>query len=316
MYDLLVAGEINPDLILSGDVSPAFGQAEKLVEDATLTVGSSSVIVACGAARLGLRVTFIGLCGDDLFGRFMLAEMQRRGVDTSHVIVRKDGRTGLSVILSRGDDRAILTFPGLISALRGDDIPDALLARSRHLHIASYFLQTALQPDLPALFQRAHTLGLTTSLDPNYDPSGRWDGFDQLLPHTDILLPNEQEALALTQAPSVEDAARRLARRAGLIAVKLGAAGALAARGDELVRAPAMPVQVADAVGAGDSFDAGFLYGFLHGWPLPKTLRLAAVCGALSTRQAGGVAAQPTLEEALAHMEAANAASEVEIRRR
>ncbi len=316
MYDLLVAGEINPDLILSGDVSPAFGQAEKLVEDATLTVGSSSVIVACGAARLGLRVTFIGLCGDDLFGRFMLAEMQRRGVDTSHVIVRKDGRTGLSVILNRGDDRAILTFPGLISALRGDDIPDALLARSRHLHIASYFLQTALQPDLPALFQRAHTLGLTTSLDPNYDPSGRWDGFDQLLPHTDILLPNEQEALALTQAPSVEDAARRLARRAGLIAVKLGAAGALAARGDELVRAPAMPVQVADAVGAGDSFDAGFLYGFLHGWPLPKTLRLAAVCGALSTRQAGGVAAQPTLEEALAHMEAANAASEVEIRRR
>ncbi len=316
MYDLLVAGEINPDLILSGDVAPAFGQAEKLVEDATLTVGSSSVIVACGAARLGLRVAFIGLCGDDLFGQFMLAEMQRRGVDTSHVIVRENGRTGLSVILNRGDDRAILTFPALISALRAEDIPDALLARSRHLHIASYFLQTALQPDLPALFQRAHALGLTTSLDPNYDPSGRWEGFDQLLPLTDLFLPNQQEALALTQAHSVEDAARRLARRAGLVAVKLGAEGALAACEEALVRAASIPVQVADTVGAGDSFDAGFLYGYLQGWPLEKTLRLATVCGALSTRQPGGVAAQPPLEEALAYMEAANAASEVEIRRR
>ncbi|HHB91186.1 MAG TPA: sugar kinase [Anaerolineae bacterium] len=301
-YDLLIAGEINPDLILTGDVTPAFGQAEKLVEDATLTVGSSSVIVACGAARLGLRVAFIGLCGDDLFGQFMLAEMQRRGVNTSHVIVRENGRTGLSIILNRGDDRAILTFPGLISALRAADIPDALLARSRHLHIASYFLQTALQPDLPGLFQRAHTLGLTTSLDPNYDPSGRWEGFDQLLPHTDLFLPNQQEALALTQAPSVEDAAQLLARRAGLVAVKLGAAGALAARGETLVRATSIPVQVADTVGAGDSFDAGFLFGYLQGWPLEKTLRLATVCGALSTRQPGGVAAQPTLEEALVHL--------------
>ncbi len=301
-YDLLIAGEINPDLILSGEVTPAFAQAEKLVEDATLTVGSSSVIVACGAARLGLRVAFIGLCGDDLFGRFMLAEMQRRGVDTSHIIVRKGERTGLSVILNRGEDRAILTYPGLIPALRAEHIPDTLLARARHLHIASYFLQTALQPDLPALFRRAHALGLTTSLDPNYDPTGRWVGFDRLLPLTDIFLPNAQEALALTQAATVEDAARELARRAGLVAVKLGARGALAVRGQALVRAASIPVQVVDTVGAGDSFDAGFLYGFLQGWPLEKTLRLATVCGALSTRQPGGVDAQPTLEETLTHL--------------
>jgi len=298
-YDLLVAGEINPDLILSGDVSPEFGQVEKLVADATLTVGSSSVIFACGAARLGLKVAFIGLCGDDVFGQFMLSEMQRRGVDVGPVIVRRDGKTGFSVILNRGEDRAILTYPGLISALRADDIPDDLLARSRHLHVASYFLQTALQPDLPALFRRAHGLGLSTSLDPNYDPSERWAGFDELLARTDIFLPNQQEALSLTRASAIEDAARKLARQTGVVAIKLGAAGALAAQGDALVRAASIPVQVVDTVGAGDSFDAGFIYGYLQGWPLDKTLRLATVCGALSTRQPGGVEAQATLKEAI-----------------
>ena len=301
-YDVLVAGEINPDLILSGDVTPEFGQVEKLVADAALTVGSSSAIFACGAARLGLNVAFIGLCGDDVFGQFMLAEMQRRGVDVSPVIVRPDGQTGFSVIINRGEDRAILTYPGLISALRAADIPGDLLARSRHLHVASYFLQTALQPDLPALFRRAHSLGLSTSLDPNYDPSERWAGFDELLPLTDIFLPNQQEALSLTRTTAIADAARKLARQTGVAAIKLGAAGALAAQGDALVRASSIPVQVVDTVGAGDSFDAGFIYGHLHDWPLDKTLRLAAVCGALSTRQPGGVAAQPDIEEAMAYI--------------
>ncbi|HMZ44736.1 MAG TPA: carbohydrate kinase family protein, partial [Anaerolineales bacterium] len=138
--DILVAGEINPDLILTGDVKPEFDQVEKLVASATLTVGSSSVIFACGAARLGLRVAFIGVCGDDVFGRFMLAEMQKRNVNVDHVIIRTAGQTGLSVILNREADRAILTHPGLIADLQASDIADSLLAQTRHLHVASYFL--------------------------------------------------------------------------------------------------------------------------------------------------------------------------------
>ena len=181
VFDLLVAGEINPDLILTGDVNPEFGQVEKLLDSASLTVGSSSAIFACGAARLGLKVAFIGVCGDDIFGRFMFDEMQNRGVDVSHVIITKGGQTGLSVLLNRGVDRAILTHPGLIAALRASDIPDVLLQNTRHLHVASYFLQTNLQPDLPALFRRARRLGLTTSLDTNYDPTELWVGFDELL---------------------------------------------------------------------------------------------------------------------------------------
>jgi len=301
-YDVLVAGEINPDLILSGDVEPAFGQVEKVVDSAVLTVGSSSVIFACGAARLGLRVAFIGKCGDDLFGRFMLEEMRKRAVDTSPVIVDPLLSTGLTVILNKGDDRAMLTFPGAIGALRADEIPNDLLRRARHLHVASYFLQDALRPGLPDLFRRARALGLTTSLDTNYDPTERWEGLDQLLPLTDVFLPNATEACALTGVPDVEEAAARLARIMRVVAVKLGAEGALGVQGEQIVRVPSLPVAVVDTVGAGDNFDAGFLYGYLHGWPLEKSLRLGTVCGALSTRAAGGVAGQPTLDEVLTYL--------------
>jgi sugar/nucleoside kinase (ribokinase family) len=302
MFDVLVAGEINPDLILTGDVKPEFGQVEKLIESAALTIGSSAGIFACAAARLGLQVAFVGVCGNDVFGRFMLHAMQQRGVDTSNVIVRSDQSTGLSVILDRSSDRAILTFPGLIPALQASDIPDALLRQARHLHVASYFLQTDLQPGLQRLFQLAHSLRLTTSLDPNYDPSGKWTGLDELLSVTDVFLPNQTEALSVTRSSDVELASRQLARKAGLVVVKLGAAGALACEHDAITQVSSFPVNVLDAVGAGDTFDAGFLYGWLNRWDLQKSLRFACICGALSMRSAGGTDGQPTLDEALKHV--------------
>ena len=298
-YDLLVAGEINPDLILSGNVIPEFGQVEKLVDTAALTIGSSSAIFACGAARLGLNVAFIGLCGDDVFGHFMLDEMSKRGVDVSHVIVRKDGQTGLSIILNNDIDRAILTHSGLIAELQASAIADSLLAQARHLHVASYFLQTKLQPDLPALFKRAQSLGLTTSLDTNYDPSEEWIGFDELLAVTNVFLPNETEAKSLTGAENAEEAATRLQSKVEALAIKLGKNGALGISKSQRVQVESIPIKVVDTVGAGDSFDAGFMAGYLNDWGLEKSLRLACVCGALSTQQAGGTNGQPTLEEAL-----------------
>jgi sugar/nucleoside kinase (ribokinase family) len=298
-FDILIAGEINPDLILSGNVLPEFGQVEKIVDNAALTIGSSSVIFACGAARLGLKVAFVGKCGDDVFGRFMLDEMQKRGVDVGNVIIVPGGATGLTVSLNRGNDRAMLTHLGLIAELQASDIADSLLAQARHLHVASYFLQTKLQPDLTALFKRARSLGLTASLDTNYDPSEQWRGFDELLSITDVFLPNETEALSITKTNDVESAARQLAAKTKLVAVKLGADGAVGCANDSVTRVNSIPVKVVDTVGAGDSFDAGFIYGYLNQWSLEKSLRLACVCGALSTQQAGGTHGQPTLEEAI-----------------
>ena len=302
-YDILVAGEINPDLVLTGDVTPAFGQAEKLVDSASFSIGSSSAIFACGAARLGLKVGFIGVCGDDLFGHFMLDEMTRRQVDIAPIIVDASVSTGMSVILSTATDRAILTHVGSMNCLRADQVTDELLARSRHIHVASYFLQSALQPGLPDLFRRAHALGLSTSLDPNWDPSGNWSGFDDLLPLVDVFLPNENEALAMTGSPNEKQALTNLAKKCAWIAVKLGPRGAIAGRGSVTTSCPALKVDVVDTTGAGDSFDGGFLYGYLHGWSLERAVKLGAACGSLSTRKAGGTTAQATLEEAMQYVD-------------
>ena len=303
MFDILVAGEINPDLILTGDVTPEFDQVEKLVDDAKLSIGSSSAIFACGAARLGLKVVFIGVCGKDVFGRFMLDEMHKRDVDVSNVIVRPDGQTGLSVILNQSSDRAILTHPGLIPELQASDISDALLGQARHLHVASYFLQTNLQPGLPNLFRRARSFGLTTSLDPNYDPTERWLGFDELLSVTNVFLPNKMEAVSLSGESNVELAASKLGSRVEALPIKLGAEGALGVREGATVRVASIPVKVIDTVGAGDSFDAGFIYGYLNRWSFEKSLQFAAVCGALSTQAAGGTDGQPSLDEVLSFVE-------------
>jgi sugar/nucleoside kinase (ribokinase family) len=300
-FDLLVVGEINPDLILRGDVTPEFGQVEKTVDDATLTIGSSSVIFACGAARLGLRVAFIGKIGDDVFGHFMRRHILERNIDVSGVVVDQDIRTGLSVILSRGDDRAILTYGGSIGALRYAEIDRRLLARARHLHMGSYFMLDALRPDVPALFAAARAQGQTISLDTNYDPAERWaGGLRDALGYVDVFLPNQTELLAIAGTDDRDLALERMSRLVPLVGVKLGAQGAIARCAGETVRSPALSADVVDTTGAGDSFDAGFIYGYLNDWDLPRTLRLACACGALSTRASGGTAAQPTLAEALA----------------
>jgi sugar/nucleoside kinase (ribokinase family) len=189
-----------------------------------------------------------------------------------------------------------------MAELRTSDIPDSLLNQARHLHVASYFLQTKLQTDLPDLFRRAHSLGLTTSLDTNYDPSEKWQGFDELLSVTNIFLPNSTEAKSLTGLENIDEAATSLGRKVEVAAIKLGAEGALGVAPSQKLKVPSISVNVVDTVGAGDSFDAGFIYGYLQGWSLEKSLRLGVVCGGLSTQQAGGTSGQPTLNEALEYL--------------
>jgi sugar/nucleoside kinase (ribokinase family) len=300
--DLLVLGEVNPDIVVrAADPRPVFGQVERAVDAIDLVVGGSSVIFACGAARLGLRVAIVGVVGDDALGRFMLAAMAERGLDTSAVRIDPEVPTGASVILAGPADRAILTAAGTIPLVRVADVPDGLLARARHLHAGHVFLLDAARPDLPGLFRAARHAGATTSFDCNWDPRGEWDGgVRALLRETDVFLPNAAEAMRLAGVEDVEAAARALvAMGPRVVAVKLGAAGALAASADgRLVNAPALPVEPADTTGAGDSFDAGFLWGWLAGRPPEACLALGVACGSLSTRGVGGTAAQPTLAEA------------------
>ena len=304
LFDILTIGEINVDLILGQDARPIFGQAEKIVDDATLTVGGSGTIVAMGAAQLGLRVAYCGVVGEDTFGRFMLDRLHQRRIDTRGVIIDPNLKTGLSVILNVPDDRAILTHLGAIDALRAEQVNPALLAQSRHIHITSFFLQHNLRPGLAALLTKARANGVTVSVDTNWDPTERWnDGLPALLKQTDIFLPNEQEALAITGAQSAQEALDILAATIPVVAIKLGPNGAICRQGGQRAHDPGFPLKVVDTTGAGDSFNAGFHYGLLQDWELSRALTLGCACGALSTQAAGGTTAQPTLAQAQALIE-------------
>jgi sugar/nucleoside kinase (ribokinase family) len=298
--DLLILGDANPDLVLTGDVEPSFGQTERLVDAARLTIGGSGAIVATGASRLGLRVGFCGVVGNDPFGRFLRDELERVDVDVGGLVVDPDRPTGVSVVLARPNDRAILTHAGTIADLRTDLIDPARLELARHVHVSSFFLQKSLAPELPALFGRVRAGGATTSVDPNWDPSERWDGgLRDLLGHTDVFLPNATEASRIAGIDELDDAVLALAERAGVVVTKDGADGALAAHGERLVRAAAPTIDALDTTGAGDAFDAGYLASMLAGDPLERSLAIANACGALSTRAVGGVDAQPTMDEVL-----------------
>jgi sugar/nucleoside kinase (ribokinase family) len=304
-FDLLVIGDVNPDVVVHG--APAalvYGQAEQLAERGALTVGGSAAITACAASRLGLRTALAGVVGDDSGGRFMIDELARRGVDVGAVAVREDLATGLTVALTRGDDRAIVTYPGCIAALEAGMIDAALVNAARHVHASAYFLQPRLAPGLRGLFEAARASGATTSLDLNWDPAGTWDGgLADVLPAVDVLFVNAAEAAAVSGATDPAVAATVLAARGPLPVIKLGAAGALAHDGCCLVHVTAPAVDVADTVGAGDTFDAGFLCARLQGWAVSRCLALGVACGSLSARRPGGVEGQPTLAEALTVIE-------------
>lgn len=306
--DLLVVGEVNPDIIVTDpDPVPRFGQAERIVQSVRLAIGSSSVIAACGAARLGMRVAMVGVVGDDELGRFMLDAMAARGIDTSACRVVEGRPTGASVILGNGRDRAILTAVGTIADVRASDVPPTLLARGAHVHVGSFFLQPGLAAELPALFGAAHAAGATTSLDPNWDPTERWEGgFEAAAAEADVLLPNEAEARHLTGRQDLGEAARVLlglgdGTRRRVVAIKMGGEGGLAMDNEGSVARVTPPaVKPVDTTGAGDSFNAGFLAAWREGATLGEALQLAVACGSLSTRLPGGTDAQPTRAEAVA----------------
>ncbi|HEY0534283.1 MAG TPA: sugar kinase [Actinoplanes sp.] len=292
LFDVLVVGDANPDLVLRGDVQPRFGQVEQLLTGADLVLGGSGSITAAGCARLGLRTAMLAAVGDDVFGRVVRSELAGRGVTLLEAESR-GAPTGLSVILTPegGEGRAILTLLGTIPLLRPADIGDDLLGRTRHVHVSSLYLQQELADGLAGVFERAHRLGVTTSLDTNWDPSEKWSSIAEILARTDVFLPNAAELLAITGASTPEEAARSLGTT---VVMKDGERGARAWWDGGECAAAGLAVEVVDTIGAGDSFNAGFLAARLGGRSIEESVRWAAVAGSLSTRAAGGTAAQAT----------------------
>ena len=294
-YDVITFGDLCVDLIITGaDVTPQFGQVEKLVENYTLEMGGSCSIFACQAARLGLRTAILGRVGPDSFGQLMIDRMNEAGVDTRYVTVDPNLKTGLGIALCPPGDRAILTYMGTVNVLQPGDVSDELLASARHLHHGSYYLHTGLRPGIPDIFRRAKALGLSISLDTNWDPDEKWDGvLDELLPLTDVFFPNDQEALHLSRQGSLDEAAQAfLEQGVRVVALKAGAKGARIYTPTERLERAVVPVSGGDSIGAGDSFDAGFLAGWLRGLPLERCLEIGMACGRAVASKIGGVAGQ------------------------
>jgi sugar/nucleoside kinase (ribokinase family) len=295
--NIVVVGEVNVDLILDDvNMLPELGK-ERIATGMTLTMGSSSAILAANAAALGVSVGFIGRMGFDTFGSFMRERLEARGVDTSHMIETPDGGTGLTAIYTYQGQRGMLTYPGVMEQLTIDDIPWSYVEKASHLHMSSYYLQQGIRPDCARLFKMAKARGLTTSLDTNWDPQEQW-GRDVLdvLDHVDVFLPNDDEARLIAGTPDLDEAMLILAAHAGTVVVTLGAEGVAARRGGETFRIPAVRLEPVDAVGAGDTFNAGFLSRYVRGESLESCLSFGVLTGAFSTQAAGGTAAFDDME--------------------
>ena len=292
---VLVIGELNVDIVATGlRGSPEMG-AEILAQDCELTLGSASAIFAVGMSKLGHKVTFVSHVGRDSFGDFCIAKLKQLGVATSNVVRKANEKTGVTLALSGKRDRALITYPGAIASLTADRVNDRLLKKHDHVHLTSYYLQKGLQPYFGEVLQHAKALGLTTSFDPNSDPSDRWSSkINGVLKYTDILFVNEREAIKLTTAKTVRAAVKMLGAKVPCVVVKRGAKGAIAIQNNELSTDSGFRVKALDTTGAGDSFDAGFLSGYLMKQPLAECLRLGNACGALSAISIGGTAGQPT----------------------
>jgi sugar/nucleoside kinase (ribokinase family) len=292
-FDVTIAGELNLDLILYGLPEQLPPERELLADRMMLTLGSSSAIVAHNLAALGSRVGFQSRIGDDPLGRIALERLQQGGVDVSRVRrVSSSTTTGLTVILHHEAWRNILTYAGTIAETCWEDLDLDYLADSRHFHLSSYYLQRSLRPRVAELFRSLKAKGLTISLDTNDDPDDRWEGgLHEVLRYVDIFLPNEREACKAAGTENLESAIDKLSKLVPLVVVKVGRKGAIAQRGNERFTSPAQEVVAVDTVGAGDSFDAGFLHEYVKGSNLPTCLASGNRAGAFSTTRPGGTEA-------------------------
>ena len=292
-FDVCVAGELNLDLILYGIPETPSHERELLASSSILTLGSSSAIFAHNLSVMGARVGFITRVGQDPLGQIALERLKEGGVDLKCVVhARSSTATGVTVVLPHTSTRHIFTYPGTMFDMTYRDIDLKYLASARHFHMSSLFLHRGLAGRIPDLFRHMKKAGLTTSLDTNDDPDDRWNGvLQETLKYVDILLPNDRESCKIAGTENPKEAISRLSQRVPVLVVKRGAGGAVAVADARFVTAVPVPVDAIDPVGAGDSFDAGFLYQYLRGADLETCLAWGNMAGAFSTTQPGGTEA-------------------------
>jgi sugar/nucleoside kinase (ribokinase family) len=292
-FDVIVIGELNVDIILNEIESLPLVGKEIIANKMSVTLGSSSAIFASNLSALGIHVAFIGKIGNDNFAQVVLDSLKSKNVETSHILRSAYLSTGATIVLVYDQDRANVTYPGAMNDLHLENIDFGVLSLARHVHFSSCFLQPGIRNELPSLFRRAKESGLTTSFDPQWDPQEKWDiPLEELLPFVDVFLPNIKEFYFLTGSKTIEEGISKIEHFANYVIIKNGSEGAIAWDGKHLIRQPAfLNDRIIDCVGAGDSFNAGFIMDFINKKPLKKCLETGALTGAINTTMPGGTGA-------------------------
>jgi sugar/nucleoside kinase (ribokinase family) len=291
-FDVTLAGDTALDVLMYGISDELPPEQELLADGMAIRVGGSGAITAHNLAALGNAVGFITTLPDDALGQLCQSELREAGVDLSCGVAAPNSQAGVTVHLQHKKRRHMFTYAGPTLDLRFDDLDLGYLSDAQHFHMSSYYLQRALTPRIPELFAALKQAGVTVSLDPNDDPSQGWDrGVLEALRYVDVLMPNEREACLLAGERELDRAISVLRALVPLLVVKRGAEGANAFRGPQSWHVHAENACFVDGVGAGDSFNAGFLHAWIRGWPIERALALGNKAGALSVSANGGTAA-------------------------
>lgn len=298
-FDVLVVGELNVDIILDKIHGfPVVGK-EIISEKMNVTLGSSSAIFASNLSSFDTKVAFLGKIGKDNFAQIVTKSLEGKNVNTDNIIKSEDYKTGLTVVMNYDMDRANVTYPGAMEHLVEKEVTLPLLQKAKHLHLSSVFLQTGLLPDIVNVFKKAKELGLTTSMDPQWDPSENWAlDLPKLLPYIDVFMPNTEEFKHIAKSNSLQEGLDKVKSYANNIIIKDGENGAHLWNGKELISKPALlNNKVVDCIGAGDSFDAGFISEYIKGTTLDKCIEIGNLSGAINTTASGGTGAFESLDE-------------------
>lgn len=292
--EVILAGDLFVDLILSGFEGWPEPGKEIFATHFQREIGGGAMITACGLARLGTRAAVLGIVGTDA-AEWVLERLQVNGVDTSRIQLDPREPTAFTVIATGPQDRAFLTYLGA-----NREFPNALMKAAKEGQLSgTQHVHLAYAPSFESvgeLVEEIHRDGCSVSLDAGWHED--WLSHPsaiRLLQNIDILFPNETEACRLTDE---QDPARILRKFAdagiSCVALKLGpAGGALLWDGKTFFAGPPA-VNPSDTTGAGDSFNAGFLHAWLNGKRPEECLRIATICGALSTEAFGGIDGFPT----------------------
>lgn len=295
-YDVLLLGDYFYDLIYTGlPEFPSLGR--ECFSTGITSTGGAMFITAAALRRLGAQVGWVTNFGTDEYSRFVRELAAQEDIDLAWARTLDAPFRRITSALPLGSERAFVTYVDPDPEDYYDYWMEAVdSAIYRHVHVGGLMPQEHMQP----LFKRARERGATVSMDcqdaPQLFSACDWK---EMLSTVDMFVPNARESRIITGIDDLEAAARRLNEWVPVVVVKDGARGAWIAAEGRVWRSPAISAgAVVDTTGAGDCFNAGFLYGFItEGAPFETCARYGNICGGLSVTGVGGATAAPTRAE-------------------